>query len=191
MYFLHIGINYYVFVSARRSADIVFSSGELHVKYTISCSERQQIHTLSYNLWSFSHLWWRFFFNANHTQLWLFLFWFGVCSLRVRNGSLSSSTGGRWCSWGSLIKSSKAFISSLMDLVRAYQGLDYLPLAMGRGWLHVCVFGKCVRNCPSQIHIILYTYVRMCKLICCWCLGGVLHLTRKPWLNLKCILVFF
>lgn len=66
-------------------------------------------------------------FQLNHTQLWLFLFWFGICSARVRDGSLSSSTGGRWCSWGSLINSSSAFISSLMDLVSAYQGFDYLP----------------------------------------------------------------
>lgn len=66
-------------------------------------------------------------FQLNHTQLWLFLFWFGICSARVRDGSLSSSTGGRWSSWGSLINSSSAFISSLMDLVSAYQGFDYLP----------------------------------------------------------------
>lgn len=66
-------------------------------------------------------------FQLNHTQLWLFLFWFGICSVRVRDGSLSSSTRGRWCSWGSLINSSRAFISSLMDLVSAYQGFDYLP----------------------------------------------------------------
>lgn len=65
--------------------------------------------------------------HLNHTQLWLFLFWFGVCSVRVGDGCLSSSTGGRWCSCGSLINSSRAFISSLMDLVSAYQGFDYLP----------------------------------------------------------------
>lgn len=79
-------------------------------------------------------------FHLDHSHLWLFLFWFGICSARVRDSSLSSSTGGRWCSWGSLINSSRAFISSLMDLVRAYQGFDYLPLAMQGGWL-------CVRVC--------------------------------------------
>lgn len=49
-------------------------------------------------------------------------------------------TGG-WCSWGSLINSSAAFISLLMDLVSAYQGFDYLPQAM---WRQIDCMGVCV-----------------------------------------------
>lgn len=54
-------------------------------------------------------------------------------------------TGG-WCSWGSLINSSASFISSLMDLVSAYQGFDYLPQAM---WREIDSVDVCVCLCVS------------------------------------------
>ena len=59
-----------------------------------------------------------------HTTGPVFVWLLGV---RVRDSSLSRSTRGRWCSWGSLINSSRAFITSLMGLVSAYQSFDYLP----------------------------------------------------------------
>lgn len=112
--------------------------------------------------------------HLNRAQLWLFLFWCGICSARVGGSSLSSSTGGRWCSWGSLINSSRAFISSLMDLVRAHQGFDYLPLAMQRDWLHVCVLvfvrKLCERFCAC---VCVIAEALVCPLHAVWyCMCG-------------------
>lgn len=101
----------------------------------------------------------------------MFLFWFGICSVRVRHGSLSARSGGRWCTWGSLINSSRPFISSLMDLVRAYQGLDYLPLAMGRGWLHMRVWGMCLRGTVKVVASL--SFACLCAPVCFWTWGWV------------------
>lgn len=122
-----------------------FSAYQIHHKVpankaTCTCLIVQSMELLSFVLF-FCPLNTTSGFSPKSHSLWLFLFWFGMCSVRVRDSSLSSSTGGRWCSWGSLINSSRAFISSLMDLVSAYQGFDYLLLAMERGRLHMCVWG--------------------------------------------------
>lgn len=164
---LRINMNYF-FVSVRHSAEMVFSAYQKHHKTVCEWDNTHMPHrpingaSVVFPVIQFS---WHTTsgFHLNHTQPWLLLFWFGVCSVRVGDSSLSSSTGGRWCSWGSLINSSRAFISSLMDLVSAYQGFDYLLLAMGRVWLHmcVCVGYVFVRNWLSAC--------RFCTLhVCAW-----------------------
>lgn len=122
-----------------------FSAYQIHHKVpankaTCTCLIVQSMELLSFVLF-FCPLNTTSGFSPKSHSLWLFLFWFGMCSVRVRDSSLRSSTGGRWCSWGSLINSARAFISSLMDLVSAYQVFDYLLLAMERGRLHMCVWG--------------------------------------------------
>lgn len=81
-------------------------------------------------------------------QLWRIDLWI---ALQESESKLTSSTKGRWWSWGSLINSPRDFISCLMDLVSAYQCIDYLLQAVCWGYIlvFVCVW-KCTVVWPSM-----------------------------------------
>ena len=158
-------------MSVRHSVEIDFSGSALayQIHRDEACADTHththtHTHASSSNQWGLNHLSRRLVvmtpkqvdLHLNRAQLWLFLFWCRSCSARVGGSSLSSSTGGRWCSWGSLINSSRAFISSLMDLVRAHQGFDYLPLAMQRDWLHMCVLVFVRKPCEPLVCACVY-----------------------------------